>query len=681
MKMRKMLSLFLAFVMLALCLHTGQVFAAEEKTYSGNVNVNSGSYLTVRKEPSASSAELGRLSRGEQIVIHGSKLKGTGGDTREWYKIEYKTASGDFGYVASEYVNSVTEIIPPVEYVPDATFEENLEKQGFPESYKVVLRHLHANHPSWIFMADHINLTWDEVFKAESAVGKSLVSASRPDSYKSMEYGAYNWTSKTYVGFDGSSWVSADRDIVAYYLEPRNFINENGIFQFLDQSYNASIQNIEGVKKIIENSFMAEKFPESTHDSYAALLMEAGQKSKVSPYVLAAMIIQEQGRNGTSGSISGNYSTELKGYYNHFNIGAYATGGLTAVQRGLMYARGDYVNDTSKAKYGLPWTSRAKSIIGGSIWFGSGYIEVGQDTLYYKKWDLIGPNYYNHQYMTNVQAAYSESLLMKEAYADMPADTQLTFSIPVFKNMPTENKTALPTSNGANNYYLTALSIDKASISPAFNMYTYEYETVVEYNVPKITVSATPVSGATVSGTGSHELKVGDNEIKITVKAASGKTKDYIIHITRKQGEGEIIPDPELDSKLTFGTYLSGIEPGTTVAALKSKITVKDGSFKLFDSKGKEKTSGNIVTGDKITVYRKDNTVFMSKSIVIYGDASGDGKVSGTDVILIQRHMVGIQTLSGVYSVAADASRDSKASGVDVILIQKHMVGIEKIKQ
>ena len=682
MKLKKLLSLVLTFVILTLSLYTAGSVSAEEKTYTGSVNVNSDSYLTVRKEPAASSAELGRLAKGEKVTIHGGKIKGVGGDTREWYKIEFETSSGGFGYVAASYVKDVSEIIPPVEYVPDATFEENLEKQGFPESYKVLLRQLHAAHPSWIFLADHINLTWDEVLKTESAVGKSLVSTSRPDSYKSMEYGAYNWTTKTYVGFDGTSWVSADRDIVAYYLEPRNFLNEGGIFQFLDQSYNASIQNIEGVKKIIENSFMAEKFPESTHESYAALLMEAGEKSKVSPYVLAAMIIQEQGRKGTSGSISGTYSNELKGFYNHFNIGAYATGSLTAVQRGLMYARGDFVSDAYIKKYGLPWTSRAKSIIGGSIWFGSGYIEVGQDTLYYKKWDLIGPNYYNHQYMTNVQAGYSESVLMKEAYADMPADTVLTFSIPVFKNMPEENKTALPTSNGANNYYLEALSAEKASISPSFNMYNFEYETVVEYNVPKITVSATPVTGATVvSGAGSHELKVGDNEIKITVKAASGKTKDYILHVTRKEGEGEIIPDPEIDSKLTFGTYLSGIEPGTTVDALKSKITVKDGSFKLLDSKGKEKTSGTVVTGDKITVYRKDNTEFMHRNVVIYGDISGDGKISIIDLANVQKHILKVKTQDGVFFTAADTNRDGKISIIDLANVQKHILKVKLIKQ
>lgn len=681
MNLKKALSLVLSIVMLTLCVYTGSFAFAEEKTYTGTVNVNSGSYLTVRKKASAASDELGRLNRNETVTIHGGQLSGVDGDKRKWYKIEYDKGSDGFGYVAAEYIINVTEIIPPVEYVPDATFEENLEKQGFPESYKVLLRQLHAAHPSWIFLADHINLTWDEVLRAESGVGKSLVSNSRPDSYKSMAYGAYNWTENKYEGFDGASWVTAHPDIVAYYLEPRNFINENGIFQFLDQSYNASIQNIEGVKKIVENSFMAKEFPEDTYDSYAALLMEAGKKSKVSPYVLAAMIIQEQGRGGTSGSISGNYSAELKGYYNHFNIGAYATGSLTAVQRGLMYARGDFSSAANKTKYGLPWTSRAKSIIGGSIWFGSGYIEVGQDTLYYKKWDLIGPNYYNHQYMTNVQAGYTESLLMKEAYVDMPADTVLTFSIPVMKNMPEENKTSLPASNGANNYFLSALSIEGKTITPTFDMYKNSYETVVDYQTVKVKVNATPVSGATVSGTGEHELKIGENIIKLTVTAASGKKAYYTIHITRQNGEGEIIPEPEISSGLTFGTYLTGIQPATTVEAFKSKITVKDGTIKVFNSAGKEKTSGNIATGDKITVYKKDNSEYISKSIVVYGDVSGDGKISILDLANVQKHILKVKTQSGNYSIAADTNKDGKISIIDLANVQKHILKVKSISQ
>ena len=46
--------------------------------------------------------------------------------------------------------------------------------------------------------------------------------------------------------------------------------------------------------------------------------MRAGEQSGVNPYVLASMIMQEQGK-GTSPLISGNYAG-YSGYYNFFNV-------------------------------------------------------------------------------------------------------------------------------------------------------------------------------------------------------------------------------------------------------------------------------------------------------------------------------------------------------------------------
>jgi uridine kinase len=46
---------------------------------------------------------------------------------------------------------------------------------------------------------------------------------------------------------------------------------------------------------------------------------------------------------------------------------------------------------------------------------------------------------YSHQYMTNVEAAYEESIKTKKAYAGMMDKSPLVFSIPVYENMPAAN--------------------------------------------------------------------------------------------------------------------------------------------------------------------------------------------------------------------------------------------------
>lgn len=65
----------------------------------------------------------------------------------------------------------------------------------------------------------------------------------------------------------------------------------------------------------------SETSPVPSGQSYVDIIMNAGAQSGVNPYVLGAMILQEQA-NGTSGSISGT-TAGYQGIYNFFNIGAY----------------------------------------------------------------------------------------------------------------------------------------------------------------------------------------------------------------------------------------------------------------------------------------------------------------------------------------------------------------------
>src|SRR5699024_3529974 len=111
--------------------------------------------------------------------------------------------------------------------------------------------------------------------------------------------------------------------------------------------------------------------------SYVDIIMNAGAQSGVNPYVLAAMILQEQGTAGTSPLISGTYSG-YEGYYNYFNVEAYQSGSMSAIQRGLWYA-------SQSGSYGRPWNTVEKSILGGAQNYGENYVKAGQNTFYLKK--------------------------------------------------------------------------------------------------------------------------------------------------------------------------------------------------------------------------------------------------------------------------------------------------------
>lgn len=672
--------------------------------------------LNVRSKATVKSESLGTLKSNDKVEIHGKDI--TDDDGNVWYKISYNE---DFGFVSADYIQIV------YEYVPNAAFEANLTKQKFPESYKVLLRQLHAAHPDWIFLADHLSMTFNEALDEESKVGKTLVQDKYTvDSQKSMEFGAYDWENKTYASYDSGGWVTAHKDTVAYYLEPRNFLNESNIFLFLDQSYNSEYQNKKGLEKMLKGTFMDSEngFPENTYKTYADLLLEAAEQSKVNPYILAAMILVEQGTGGTGKSISGTV-TGYKGYYNYFNIGAYAQGEYTAVQRGLRYAKGLI---GTKNTYDRPWNTRAKSIIGGAKYYGNNFVARGQNTLYYKKYNVIVPDYYINQYMTNVSGAVQEAVSIRKAYTGAGVDAMpLVFRIPVYKDTAETNNTSLSTSKGANNYYLESLSVKGYKISPTFDRYTNDYTLVVNDKTTEIEIKATVPDGATVKDTGKVKLKGGNNTIPLVVTAASGKTATYTLTVHKDENvepeeddssqdstssetssgnsnsdsttSNETSSDvtsskptsseetsskpavPEVKGEYNNGKNLTGVAPLTDVETFIKKLKVVNGSATVLDKKGKAKTTGTVVTGDKIQIKNSDGKVTLTKSIVIYGDVNADGKLSIVDLAAVQKHLLEINVLKGAALTAADVNKDGKVTIIDLAFVQKHLLEIKLIVQ
>ena len=86
---------------------------------------------------------------------------------------------------------------------------------------------------------------------------------------------------------------------------------------------------------------------------------------------------------------------------------------------------------------------------------------------------------------------------------------------------------------------LTSLKVSDGTLSPAFNPAVTSYKVTVDNKITKTTVSATPASGAKVSGTGTVKLSIGDNKRNITVTAADGKTKKTYTVLIHRLADGE----------------------------------------------------------------------------------------------------------------------------------------------
>lgn len=509
--------------------------------------------------------------KNEPVVLNnGQKISITDDvsvDNVVWYKISfpygYQVLSGyvqaDYIYVGEERPTSDGDMPPgnititptpsPTPIFGDSNhldFEVQLALENFPESYKAALRQLHSQNPNWVFKAYHTGLDWNTVIGEESIPGKNLIPNNKSIEWKSLADGAYNWKKDSFVVYDGSTWVTASKEAIEYYMDPRNFLANDTIFQFELLKYQPEYQNVKGIENILKGTAMSntsfsfmDEYNNHKSYTYGETFLAAADYSGVSPYHLASRVKQEvvTGPNTLSNSVSGNYSG-YEGYYNFYNIGANDSAGGGAIRNGLRYAKNGTSNAATNDLYMIPWTSPYKSIVGGSYFLGNSYINRGQDTIYLQKFNVTPRSTYYHQYMTNVEAPWAEGRKVCTAYSNM-VDTPIVFSIPVYLDMPSQ-PVPRPTTKFNPNNRMKSLKIldmngEELTITPTFNQTEYNYFLIVPQDIEFVEVNATTVSKkATLGGGGYIQLVDGNNEIVLPVIAENGDIAEYRINIVRE---------------------------------------------------------------------------------------------------------------------------------------------------
>ena len=370
---------------------------------------------------------------GEVLPIIGSSVNNEG---ELWYNVIFNRDKEYRTWVRDEYFQLI------VNKPKDRAFEAYMNDQGFPDTYKRAIRRLHNLYPNWTFVAYHTNLDWNEAVSQESRLGFSLVDGS-DTSLRSKAPGAYDSSTGQYIPWDGNNWYCANSETVAYYMDPRNFINKMNIFMFLNLGYKES-ETSDVIQKVLDGTFMSGNAPVDNR-RYAELFFEGGRNNRVSGLYLAVLARLEQGTNGsaaTSGAAFSYGGRTYSGLYNFFNIGAVSD--AENWKLGLIYANGG-ANGT-QTSYNRPWNSPSRAINGGAEWIAEGYISDGQDTMYLMKFNVTPVGTYGHQYMTNIRGVYIKSESMFFTYYDTGnLARDLTFSIPVYENMP--EYTVLPGHN------------------------------------------------------------------------------------------------------------------------------------------------------------------------------------------------------------------------------------------
>lgn len=389
--------------------------------------------LTIRAEASEDSTKVVTVPSGQMVEIRDVAVDE---DYQVWEKVSAEVKGKVYeGYIPRDYLACSDERFLEWEELygmnPGAAVmlaEENAtgvyaDIEQFPEGYRPALQALKQKHPNWTFVRQNTGLDFQTAVNNELQGGKSLV-------YKS--YGDY-----CKEGQHSPNWYFASEDVLKLYMDPRNSLHENAIFQFEQLTYNESYHTEAAVETFLKNTFMNSNSPAPKTDmTFSHIFWAIGAEQQVSPFHLAARVYQEQGQ-GTSPLISGNYPG-YEGYYNYFNISASGSTNEQVITNGLNYARNN------------GWDNAYASILGGANVISANYIKKGQDTLYLQKFNVsttASNPVYTHQYMQNIAAPTSEALSMKKLYESAGAlENTFVFKIPVYENMPA-SPCPMPTSS------------------------------------------------------------------------------------------------------------------------------------------------------------------------------------------------------------------------------------------
>jgi mannosyl-glycoprotein endo-beta-N-acetylglucosaminidase len=212
----------------------------------------------------------------------------------------------------------------------------------------------------------------------------------------------------------GFVWMAATPNIISYYMNPKNFMDDYGKYMFLDLRY------MDGVSSSDLDNLLKGK---GVLEGRGELFLTAAKSANINPLYLLSHSLLETA-HGNSELAKGILVTTVKGQpvvpkivYNLFAIGAYDS---DPDRLGSEYA------------YEKGWFSLEEALLGGATYISSGYInstKYNQNTLYKMRYNV---NVTWHQYSTDIGWAYKQIKNIKYLF-DTVNGAKPIFEIPVYK--------------------------------------------------------------------------------------------------------------------------------------------------------------------------------------------------------------------------------------------------------
>lgn len=531
---------------------------------------------------------------------------------------------------------------------------KKIDSNKYPQ-IKEMLQSLQAEHPNWKFKILYTDISWGEVIANEyvghGASPRNLVPANNSNYDQ-------EWICKACGAdkiYDNGKWYCASEAAIAYMMDVRNSLNGADIFQFLELSYSEC--NKDALKSMVANTFL-------NNDSCINAILDSAKEYNVSAYYIVARILQEQGKDGSTLSKGQGYNGQYVGYYNVFNIGASGNGKENVILNGLKKAQ-------EKG-----WTTLESSIIGGTEIIAKSYIARGQNTLYLQKFDVDNSdgNLYWHQYMQNLLAAQKEGQTLRKTFENMESiDGAYTFTIPVFKNMPT-NVCVRPSTTNNN----LPTSTDLVRVNVTGSLYLRDQPKKEANKIGSIykdnIVTRLQKSTEKVDGTYWDYIMTASGTMGYAARETFDYEETYKLYLVPVNPD---IPDENDTSiikndKVKINTKTNEVTtiPNATVKdfadLLGKSVTVKNAKGEVL------KTDAKLVTGCVI------NDIY---TVAVLGDVNGDGEVDTADLLAIQKQLLKISNINEETKIiAADINKDLKIDTADLLAVQKKLLKISEIK-
>ena len=402
----------------------------------------------------------------------------------------------------------------------DPVTREDFEAAGWPSDYASRLALLKGKHPGWTFEKLDVTglsggkYTWDYVIgqECDAEPKRNLVASS--DEYVPLR------DFRDLTLYD-SGWYRASKYTVSHFMDTRNFLNEEQIFQFADLGWSEHV-TVDMVKTVIEGTFMENAYLDDVYSdmTYADFFMKAGKETGTNPVYIAVLIRSEQGVKGDSALISGKVGDRLwyyysngitgmengrlinaptsgwteeslkkyNGYYNFFNMGAAGTGYFQIYRGGAEEAIKGSPEYASQWGGSPSWNTKWKAILGGALRATSKYVGDYQNTFYLQKFNVDPRSSRNFwgQYMQSIFGSYGRAWSMYDSYREAGMlDMPYHFVIPVYSGMP-ENVCPYP--NGTELADRRPISYESVKSYKFMNLdYVLCYQAKSAYKSEKIT--------------------------------------------------------------------------------------------------------------------------------------------------------------------------------------------------